>query len=369
MGFLSQVVVGLDARLLAHERHPTGVGYYVRHLAAWLGRMDGVQLILYTDRPLPTAGAPVRLVGKWPVLPWQQTTLRWALRRDRPGVYHGPTFSVPLATSIPCVVTIHDLSFVRYPAYVNPDTLRYLERMVPLAVRHAARIVTPSRRVAQEVIDLYGADAALAAKVRPIPLGVNLDRWRPSEPEMLARWRRQNSLDFRYLLFVGTREPRKNLGRLIEAFAQVADRVPDVHLVLAGPGGFGSSDGPVGGFVGRRIHVMSYVNEADMPFLVQGALGLCYVSEYEGFGLPVLEAMAVGTPVLTTKDSPMEDLAGPWGLYAAPDDVADIAEGLRRLIGEAETRRRQWEQVWAKARSYTWEETARRTVDVYRELL
>lgn len=361
-----QLTVGFDARLLAHETTPTGVGQYTRQLLNELWNQPGLGLRLYCDKQIP--GETVHVVNRWPGLPWQQTALVWALRRDRPQVYHAPSFSIPMRSPVPTVVTVHDLSFERYPEYVQPDTQRYLRRMVPASIRRATRIITPSRQIAEELAAYYHLDEETAGRLRPIPLGVDLNLWKPAPLEAVVRWKKRNDLEHPYLLFVGTREPRKNLVRLTSAYARVRTRLRDVELVLAGP------DGPRNETLARLmentpgVRVLPYVAQADLPYLVQGALGLCYVSEYEGFGLPVVEAMAVGTPVLTTRGSAMAEVAGPWAVYTSPDDVEDIADGLLQLVAESHLRRQAADQARAVASKYTWAETARRTADVYKEL-
>lgn len=361
--------VGFDARLLAHEQNPTGVGWYTRHLIQALRDRADISLTLYSDAPIASASSDwVRVLRRWPGLPWQQTVLPWALRRDHPAVYHSPSFSIPLHTGIPTVVTIHDLSFDRYPQYVRPETRQYLQRMVPASIRRAHRIITPSRQVAEELVSRYRLSAAQAERLRPIALGVDVERWHPVGPETLAAVRRELGLPFPYLVFVGTREPRKNLTRLVQAFGRPEAHTDGVYLVLVGPEGF--SGEKLNQLIQQtpRVHPLAYVQADRLPAVVQGALGLCYVSEYEGFGLPVLEAMAVGTPVLTSPGSAMEETAGPWAFYALPTDVEDIASGLARLIEDGEERRRTRQTAIKAASRYTWTETALRTAEVYKEL-
>lgn len=368
----ADVTVGFDARLLAHDVRPTGVGLYARHLVRALARL-GVGLTLYLDVPPSEAvpdGARIRLVRPWARLPWQQTALVAALGRDRPTVYHSPSFTLPAWAPVPLVVTVHDLSFERYPAYVEPATRAYLRRMVPRALKAAARVITPSARVAEEIAAHYGLPPAERAKLRPVPLGVDTDRWRPGPPEAVAAARAAHGLDRSYLLFVGTREPRKNLGRLLEAYRRLrAERGPAApDLVLVGPPGPGGDALEADLAATPGVRRLPYTAAESLVLLVQGATGLVYVSEYEGFGLPVPEALAVGTPVLTSRESPMADLAGDFAVLADPLDVDDIARGLAALVDG----RAAWETRAAAARAWaatwTWERTARGTLAVYEEL-
>ncbi|MCL8208190.1 MAG: glycosyltransferase family 4 protein [Actinomycetia bacterium] len=365
------MTVGFDARLLAHDRRPTGVGLYARHLVGALVRL-GVALTLYTDAPPPEvpAGARLRRVRPWARLPWQQTALVAALGRDRPTVYHSPSFTLPAWAPVPLVVTVHDLSFERYPAYVEPATRDYLRRMVPRALRAAARVITPSARVAEEIAAHYGLSPRDRAKLRPVPLGVDTERWRPGSPEAVAAARAAAGLDRPYLLFVGTREPRKNLGRLLEAYRRLragrGAEAPDLVLVGSPAPGAEALEAALAAAPGVRR--LPYTAADTLVRLVEGAVGLVYVSEYEGFGLPVLEALAVGTPVLTARESPMADLAGAFAHLADPLDVADIARGLEALVDgrAAWAERAAAARAWAAA--WTWERTARATLAVYEEL-
>lgn len=362
--------LGFDARLLAHESTPTGVGQYARELLKGLAAVPNLSVRLYSDQPIPgTEPGQARVLRRIPGVPWQQSVLTWDLSRRPVDVYHAPTFSIPLRSPVPTVVTIHDLSFERYPQYVRPQTRRYLRRMVPLAVRRADRIITPSRAVANEIVEQYHLSEDVARRIRPVPLGLDLKRWTPKTPSLVRDWQRHAGLASPYLLFVGTREPRKNLVRLVKAFQRARPSLPGLELVLAGPPGFDDDelDRVIAEVPGVRV--LAYVSQADLPLLVQGALGLCYVSEYEGFGLPVLEAMAMGTPILTSVGTVMEEIAGPMVLYAVPQDEEDIRRGIIRLVEEAEVLLTQRHDRITAAHRYTWAETARKTAAVYRELM
>jgi glycosyltransferase involved in cell wall biosynthesis len=189
---------------------------------------------------------------------------------------------------------------------------------------------------------------------------------RPASPAEVAALRRRLGwpAERRYLLHVGTLQPRKNLGRLVAAFAAIASEEPDVELVLAGKRGWGREDpaalaGHLG--VGTRVHLLGYVPRTELPALYGSATAVVVPSLYEGFGLPVLEALACGVPVAASWGSSLPEVAGSAALYFDPLDVDELAGVLRRLLAEAPLRRRLSEAGPARAREFTWERCAAAT--------
>ncbi len=368
-----RLTVGLDARLLMSEGQPTGVGYYARELTRHLAPL--VNLHLYTESTrVPAASAlvaaehvTVHRERRWPGLPWQQTALVAGLWRQRPQLYHSPTFTLPRWAPCPTVVTIHDLAALTMPEWANAQNRRYLERMLPSAVRHADRVIAVSARVRQEIVTHFGLSGADARRVVAVGLGVDAARFRPQPPPVLDAWRRRRGIVDPYLVFVGTREPRKNLVRLVTAFNIARRQHARATLLLVGAAGFGTA--ALDQVVARTpgVQVLDYVPADEVPLLLQGAAALCYVSLYEGFGLPVLEAMALGTPVVTSANTVMEDTTGGHALYVNPVDTDSIAATLSRVLADPPAFRQVAAEHVAYARALSWNRTARETVVVYQD--
>ena len=281
------------------------------------------------------------------------------LRRNWPKVERatGPidvahaTTVIPCATDAPLVVTVHDLAFLHDPSQFtkrgNSIFRRSLDR-----IRERADLVLCS---SQATMDDCVAAGVAADRLRLVPLGVESSRADATET---ARVRALYRLPERYLLFVGTVEPRKNLRGLVEAVGRLDDPLP---LVAAGSDGWGDVDIPAGG----DIRFVGFVPAADLGGLYAGAEVFCYPSEREGYGLPVLEAMAQGTPVVTSRGTATEEAAGGAAVLVDPLDSDDIARG----ISEARTMRGSLAQMGLeRADKASWAETARLTAAAYREL-
>jgi glycosyltransferase involved in cell wall biosynthesis len=261
------------------------------------------------------------------------------------------------------VVTVHDLAFRLHPqAY--PPAWRLMHRAgFRRAVREAAAIIAVSRSTASDVARLGGVDEA---SIRVVPLAGSLSVGEEDPAAALDRLRVPRP----YALFVGTLEPRKNLVRLIRAYQRIAPRVPHA-LVLAGPMGWRSE--PI-----RRelalpgagsIVVTGRVSEADLDALYRGADAFAYPSLYEGFGLPVLDAMARGIPVITSNTSSLPELAGDAAVQVTPGSTGAIATALERVLTDSTERSRLSSAGRDRAEAYTWERTARETIEVYEEAL
>lgn len=334
--------------------------------------------------PPPAPAAPGRLRRLLYRIPGYVPMRRWSLglapgseyRRWRalslrppPGMlYHEPNFVLrPFAG--PCVATVHDLAWVHYPETLKPDTRRIMEAGMPKTLERADRLLTVSQFVADELVQVLGI---ARSRVCVTPNGVD-KRFYPRAAAATAAARARGGLAHGgYLLAVATPEPRKNLQALVAAYARLPARLQArVPLVLVGGHGWGESLTAVAEPLQRRgcLRRLGYVPDAELPLLYAGALGLAFPSLYEGFGLPILEAMASGVPVLTSNGSAMAEVAGGAAVLVEPRDVVSITAGLERLLDDAALRARLVRDGLARAREFSWERTVACTVGAYAEVM
>ncbi len=357
--------IAIDATTWAPGR--TGVGLYTERLIrAWQQLPYGDELILLTNR-FADAPAQSGLPVHGPRMPiralWLQTALPAQLARFAPDVALFPNYLAPLVPvpGVPYVLTVHDLA-----VFLFPETFTFKKRVLqraalPWLVRHAAAVVTPSENSRRDLLRLMPTDPGKVV-VTPLAAAPGLDR--TPDAESVARVRAQLGLPSQYVLSVGTLEPRKNVVRLIEAFERVAVQFPDVQLVVAG--GKGWRDDDIVRVLRRpelrsRIVSVGYVTPEQLQVLYHQALVMAYPSLYEGYGLPVAEAMACGAPVLTSRGSSLDEVGGDAVLAVDPLDVAAIADGLARLLGDAALRDDLRTRGMARASQSSWVQTAEAT--------
>jgi glycosyltransferase involved in cell wall biosynthesis len=316
--------VGLDVSPLDQTR--AGTARYLAQLEA----LEDVELVHLALQGRGRAATVVR-DGVWYPL-----VLPRRARQERLDVLHCPTFRGPLSASVPLVVTVHDLAVLRHPETFNLWTRRYSGLCVPRVVQAARKVIAVSEFTKRELVALLSAPEQ---KIRVIPNGV-APVFSPEGP----------AAEGDYLLTVATLEPRKNLER-----AREAARLAGLELRVAGERGWGRVG--VDGWVGR-------VSDDELAALYRGARCLVYPSLYEGFGLPVLEAMACGTPVVTSRGGATEEVAGDAAVLVDPRNSSSIAAG----IAEAESRRDELRSLGlARVQAFGWDRVARETADVYRE--
>lgn len=376
--------IAVDARPAVFPQR-TGVGYYTWHLLKHLPAVDpnSEYVAWYLNARALTGGRRRRLAElpvteRWTPIPtrwfdrmterFDLPRIEWFVRFD---LLFAPNFVPPSTRTRSLVVTIHDLAFRLHPETAPQSTRWWLSR-VERTLERATRIIAVSEATKRDLLELYGVSNE---RVAVIPNGVDGRAFHPPSPEDVARVRRRFGIAGPYLLFLGGIEPRKNLPALVRAFAQLP---PDVRpaLVLAGGSVEWNTEGrdalegalrELPWQIGERIVLTGYVTEVEKVALLGGAESLVYPSLYEGFGLPVLEAMACGTPVVTSDAPALAEVGGDAALLVDPRDPAAIAAGIERVLRDGELRTELTAKGTARAASYSWEQTARRTAEVLHE--
>ena len=342
------------------HRVPGGTGVAALRIATALSNHDDIRLIGVAGRHrrLPAENwVPSIPVAHLPIAsPWlYETWLRWQWPKVE--VATGPVDVAHATTLIPCppdarlVVTLHDLAFLHEPRHFTRHGVRVFHQSLDV-IRRRADLVLCCSQATMDDCERVGIGADL---LRLVPLGVETSR---ATDDDVARVRAAHSLPERYLLFVGTIEPRKNLRGLVAAHSRLPDAPP---LVVAGATGWGDS-----GITGAKgVQFIGFVPAADLPGLYAGAEAFCYPSEREGYGLPVLEAMAQGAPVVTSRGTATEETAGGAAVLVDPFDTDDIARGIDEAMRRARELRA---KGLARAQKRSWAAAASLTADAYREL-
>jgi glycosyltransferase involved in cell wall biosynthesis len=272
-------------------------------------------------------------------------------------VIHATYAAIP-PRSAPLVVTVHDLAFLHDRSHFTRHGIRFFERSLELTRRDADLVVVPSKATADDCV-AHGIDED---RLRVVPWGIEVD---PTDAAEVSAARTERGLDRPYVLWTGTIEPRKNLPTLLKAFAQVRG---DVDLVLVGPRGWNEDLDALLAPVRSRVHVLGFVQPAALKPLYAGAAVFCYPSLREGFGLPVLEAMAQATPVVTSASTSTAEVVGEAGLVVEPTDARAIAAAIESLLDDHERATALGRAGAARARTFTWERTAAQLVGAYREV-
>jgi glycosyltransferase involved in cell wall biosynthesis len=357
--------LGIDVHSLADQR--TGVAVYVTNLVRGLAAIGAAGAVrLYLQAPSPeAAGFSTRIIPRTPM--W--TTLRLSLHffgHEAPRAMLFPAHVVPFYAPMPSVVTVHDLAFELFPKHFTRSDRIRLRTLTRRSVRKAARVIADSAATKRDLIELLHVPEE---RITVVHLGYDREHFRPSTAAEVEAVRRRYTLDRPYVIAVGTLQSRKNHEGLVRALARLIERGLDVDLVVPGAKGWlyenifrtvralGLED---------RVHFLGFVPDADLPALYSGAEVAALVSLYEGFGLPVLEAMACGTPVVTSNVSSLPEVAGSAALLVNPQDDEAIADALARCITDQELRLELAGRARLHLEGFSWERTARETLAVLR---
>lgn len=363
--------IGIDASRAIGRRRTGTEQYSARLIEALAALAPPEAVVLYVNASIPP---------KWDLTPsfrfrplpwprgWSHIRLSAELAVRRPDVLFVPAHVVPLYHP-PTVVTIHDIGYRDFPAAhtaVSRFTLEWTTRWSEAAARH---VITPSQHTADALSRSYGTPRA---KLTVIPHGYD-PRFRPLDPAVVRAGLERLGLRQPYLLFIGTLQPRKNLQRVLAAFARAVTGGIAHRLVLTGQRGWLAE--PLFQALERaapavrdRVTITGYVDDDDLPVLYNGADGLIFPSLHEGFGLPALEAMACGTPVLTSNTTSLPEVVQDAGLLVDPLDVDAIAAGMELLVAVDGPRAKLRAAGLARARHFSWERAARATLEVLRDV-
>ncbi len=377
--------IGID--YTAAVRQGGGIGRYTRNLIRALADLDAEnQYRLFVAGgwgkgdglgawPDNFRVRSVPLSDRWVHILWQRFRLPVPVQvvTGLLDLFHSPDFVLPPTGRTPAILTVHDLSFLRVPQFFVAGFRDYLEGAVSRAVECARHILADSESTRHDLVELMGVAPEEVSVLYP---GVE-PRFRPIEDiEVLKQVHSRYDLPERFILGLSTLQPRKNFDGLVKAFQRLllirgaGSRFSDLHLVIAGGKGWMYEEtlalvDRVG--LGERIHFPGFVADNDLPALYSLAAVFAFPSWYEGFGLPVLEAMACGTPVVAADNSSLPEVVGEAGLMVDAGDIDALAEALDRLLEDQELRMRLDIAGREQARRFTWESAARRLRTVYQE--
>ena len=373
-------LIGIDAsRANAHER--TGTEWYSYELIQALKKITvpGLEFLLYSKKFLRDGLEKFPQGWNGKILYWRsqrfwnQFRLSWELWKHPVDLFFQPTHTLPLFKPKRVVTTLHDIGFERLPKLYPPAELRYHRYSARLAVKHANRIITVSEFSRSEILERYKLPPE---RVVAIPLAVDTNRYYPEiadgeKDTVLTKYR----LSRPFFMYAGRIEEKKNIVNLIHAFSifKGTRGVGDpVKLLLVGSPGFGFERVKreiIARKLEKEVVLPGYVPEAEMPALLSAAKLLLLPSWYEGFGLPILQAQACGTPVIAANAASMPEVGGDAALYAKPDEPEDLARAMKLLMDESAEWERRRALGFENVKRYSWDRTARSTMNVLLEVL
>jgi glycosyltransferase involved in cell wall biosynthesis len=372
------VRIGINA-LAADNR--SGTGRYTTELVKHLAEIDPTNeyiVIVHEDSPLCSdlkgarnfhpAKQPhrSRLGRIW----WEQRHLPALIAEKRLDVFHAPAFVLPGRSPAPAITTIHDLVFMRYPETFGYFRRNYFQWAIPRSAYRAAKIIADSEATRRDLVDLLEVEPG---RIGVIPLGIGEEFFEPATPDAVEQARRQLHLPERYILTVGTIEPRKNLVRLLDAYDAIKHRLGRrcPALVLVGRKGWKYEDVfariAQQGLQGDVIWSDFLSDEHVRAVYQRAALFVC-LSLHEGFGLPLLEAMASGVAVVASDCSSLPEVVGDAGVLVDPMNVPAVADALTGLLTDEGRRAELADRGRERARGFSWQLTARRTLAIYEEV-
>ncbi len=356
-------IIGFDAQSLT-GKNPTGLGVYSLRLVKVLQRHpEALDLrLIWPTRRKPFRRTMERLI-------WEQYYLVFAAIKEEVDLIHVPCFSVPRMTKIPKVVTAHDLVVLRYPKLMAPGSRWYFSRWIPSSYRSADHIIAVSHATKNDLVQLLGIDPD---KIAVIHHGLNPGFKRTTDPHEINRIRYKYRVPTEFLLMVGSFEPRKNIHHAIDAFSRISDATDRLKLVLVGKSNaYQTKMQEKAKSLGVEDQVLfpGYVRDSELVTLYSLAAAFLFPSAAEGFGLPLLEAMATGCPMIVSDIPVFHEIAGDTAVYVPAGDPAALAQRMQRMVEDRSYRASFFRKVLGRSLKYDWDRAAKETLKVYMRVL
>jgi len=360
--------IGVNGAVLAAERH--GISRYTAKLLRHLDETDTgpFEFTVFTGGEREgyehITEVPVEMSGTVDRVLWD--TVKFARRARSAGVdaIHTPDKGPLVNSDVPMVATVHDILPYLYPEERPLPNRKYWQLSLKRQIRFSEVVITVSQSTKEDVVELFDVDPD---RVHVTPLGTDFS---PPSTEAVQRviWDLEIPSDGFRVLYVGNYNDRKNVGRIVDACRQVSGEFDDLQLLLAGSNPPESQLSGLAGEFQDKITFLGYVSDEDLEALYGAADLFVYPSAYEGFGLPVLEAMACGTPVITSNTSSLPEVVGEAGLTVDPENLTELSNAIERIYTSDQLRRDMRTDGLQRAEKMTWKNTAQATCDVYKEI-
>ncbi len=369
--------IALNAQLLnlGTTYRSAGITNYIYQLVRHLADDKAFRYTLWTGETRPELGSMNRHITRLPVqrplvrIFWEQFIQPIEVLRRKPDLLHGLAFVLPLVNRVPGVITIFDLSFFRIPEAFNPLNRLYLQIMSRVSVQRAVHICAIAEHGKQEIIRQFGVDRGKVTVVYP---GTDVRFVTPPAPAAIADFRQQKGLPEQFILYMGTLEPRKNIPLLVRAFAKLRTRLQGVKLVLAGAKGWDYDDifsEVVRLDIRNDVLFPGFIPSDEQALWYSAASIFVYPSLYEGFGLPPLESMACGTPVITSNAASLQEVVGDAGITVEPHDEQGLTTAMEQLLTDHGIYIERRNAGFQQAAKFRWEVSACTQAEVYRKAL
>ena len=364
------MIIGIDGNEANVEKR-VGISEYAFELIKFFERFKiDINFVIYLkekpreDMPEEKDGWKYRVIG--PGKFWTQFGLPLDLffHKPRPDVFFTPTHYAPRFSPVPTVISIMDLSYIHFQELFKKKDLYQLENWTAYSAKNAKKILTISKFSKDDIIKTYKIPGGRVVVTYP-GIKEELGIMKQESSELQGRY----GIKGKYILFVGTLQPRKNIARLVEAFSKIKN---DIQLVIVGKKGWMYEDileAPRKFNVEDRIRFLEFVSNEDLPCLYENAECFVLPSLYEGFGLPVLEAMKYGCPVVISNVSSLPEAGGDAALYFDPNNVSDIASKIELVLNDAKLKKEMIEKGYRQVKKFSWEKTARETLKVLEEVV
>jgi len=362
------MIIGIEATH-ANKKYRTGVEEYCFQIIQNLKKIipHNYKVVLYSNSILIDELSVLPENWECKILPWpfrkgwSQFRLSFEFLKFKPDVFFAPGQLVPIITPPNTITMIHDSAFKAYPQVYNFWGRQYLKLMNLLIIKKSKLILTSTEFNRQELIKFYGKN--ISKKIIVIPLAFNNEKFTTSNlpsAEILEKYK----ISKPYIISIGRLETKKNAKRIIESFNILKKEYPDLSLVLIGKPGVGYAEileAWRNSLYQKDIILSGWVKEPDIVVLLSGAEVFVFPSLYEGFGIPILEALAVGVPIVASRGTSLEEVGGESGIYADPQDIADIADKIKSLLKSSSFREQKINMGWERSKEFSWEKTVRET--------